>query len=295
MDLLDLRTFLAVARARGITAAGRELNTVQSNVTTRIKSLEGEIGTALFDRHHRGMVLTEAGQRLLPYAEKLIALSREAKEAARDDGVARGSLILGSMETTAAIRLPSVLAQFHRDCPAVKIRLVSGPTGPLIEQVLARDLDAAFVAGPVDHPDIDARRAFVEELVLVTAPDIQSLDDLRLSASDGLTALMFRVGCSYRQRLESALSLLGLPGFNRLELGTLDGLLGCVAAGLGITVLPRAVVDESSHAANLAVHALPEELGSVETVLISRRDRRAGSALRNLQRMFGPVSPELRP
>ena len=286
MDLSDLRTFLAVARAKGITAAGRELNTVQSNVTTRIKNLEAEIGMALFDRHHRGMVLTEAGHRLLPYAENLLALSHEAKEAARDDGVARGSLSIGSMETTAAIRLPAVLAQFHRGCPAVKIRLVSGPTGALVEQVLERQLDAAFVAGPIDHPDIDVRRAFVEELVLVTDRAIGSLEALRLSASDGLTALMFRIGCSYRQRLENVLSLLGLPNFNRIELGTLDGLLGCVAAGLGITLLPRAVVAESTHAGNLAAHALPGDLGSVETLLVTRRGRRAGKALQNLQGMF---------
>lgn len=286
MDLSDLRTFLAVARSKGITAASRELNTVQSNVTTRIKNLEEKIGVTLFDRRHRGMVLTEAGQRLLPYAEALLALSREAAEAARDDGIVRGVLSIGSMETTAAIRLPSVLAQFHRNHPAVKISLVAGPTGPLVAQVLARDLDAAFVAGPIDHPDIEARRAFVEELVLVSDLTIGSLETLRMSASDGLTALMFREGCSYRQRLEQVLSLRGLPTFNRLELGTLDGLLGCVAAGLGITLLPRAVVAESTHAGHVRVHALPDDLGSVETLLISRRDRRTGAALRHLQQMF---------
>ena len=78
MELTDLLTFAAVARTGGITRAAEELNTVQSNVTQRVKALEAEIGTALFERHSRGMTLTGAGRRLLPYAQRMTALSREA-------------------------------------------------------------------------------------------------------------------------------------------------------------------------------------------------------------------------
>ena len=278
MDLSDLRTFLAVARTKGITAAGRELNTVQSNVTTRIKSLEEEIGAALFTRHSRGMILSDAGQRLLPYAERLMALSQEAKAAARDDGVPRGHLAIGSMETTAAVRLPALLAQFHRACPEVKLSLRTGPTAQLVEGVLARDFDAAFVAGPLEHPGLRAQAAFEEELVLITQRDIRTLDQLRGASADGLTALMFRIGCSYRQRLEQVLADLGYRAYARLELGTLDGILGCVAAGVGITLLPRAVVEQSAHADELRCHDLPPSLSLVATLLVVRDDLRPGVA-----------------
>ena len=106
MELSDLLTFSTVARLGGITRAADELNTVQSNVTQRVKALEAEIGTALFERHSRGMTLTGAGRRLLPYAQRMTALSREAVLAARDDGEPKGPLSIGSMETTAAVRLP---------------------------------------------------------------------------------------------------------------------------------------------------------------------------------------------
>src|SRR4051794_28931128 len=86
VELSDIKTFAAVARTGGITRAAEMLNTVQSNVTQRIKALEAEIGTALFERHSRGMSLTGAGRRLLPYAQRMTALSREAVLAARDDG-----------------------------------------------------------------------------------------------------------------------------------------------------------------------------------------------------------------
>src|SRR4029450_11383561 len=86
MELSDLLTFSTVARLGGITRAADELNTVQSNVTQRGKALEAEIGTALFERHSRGMTLTGAGRRLLPYAQRMAALSREALLGGRGGG-----------------------------------------------------------------------------------------------------------------------------------------------------------------------------------------------------------------
>src|ERR1700748_1366512 len=111
VELTDLLTFSAVARSGGITRAAEELNTVQSNVTQRIKALEAEIGTALFERHSRGMTLTGAGRRLQPYAEKMAALSREAVLAARDDGEPKGPLAIGSVGTTAAVGPPAVVRE----------------------------------------------------------------------------------------------------------------------------------------------------------------------------------------
>src|ERR1700750_1363991 len=114
VELTDLLTFSAVARTGGITRAAEELNTVQSNVTQRVKALEAEIGTALFERHSRGMPLTGAGRRLLPYAQRMAAMSREAVLAARDDGEPKGPLSIGSMETNAAGGVPSLLLGFHQ-------------------------------------------------------------------------------------------------------------------------------------------------------------------------------------
>src|SRR5918911_4155977 len=147
MELSDIKTFAAVAQTGGITRAAEDLNTVQSNVTQRIKALEAEIGTPLFERHSRGMTLTGAGKRLLPYAQKMAALSREAVLAARDDGEPKGPLAIGSMETTAAVRLPTLLAEFHRRFPAVQLSLRTSTTAELVAGVLNGTFDGAFVAG----------------------------------------------------------------------------------------------------------------------------------------------------
>src|SRR5581483_9288074 len=128
LELTDLVTFSAVARNGGITRAAEELNTVQSNVTQRVKALEAEIGTTLFERHSRGMTLTGAGRRLFPYAQRMAALAREATLAAQDDGEPKGPLAIGSMETTAAVRLPTLFAEFHRRFPAVRLTLKTATT-----------------------------------------------------------------------------------------------------------------------------------------------------------------------
>jgi DNA-binding transcriptional LysR family regulator len=283
MELSDLVTFSAVARTGGITRAAEELNTVQSNVTNRVKALEAEIGTRLFERHSRGMTLTGAGRRLLPYAQRMAALFREAALAARDDGEPGGPLAIGSMETTAAVRLPSLLAEFHRRFPAVQLTLRTATTADLVAAVLDGALDGAFVAGPIDHAELTAVTAFREELVLVTARRWTSLATLRAGTPEsGPTALVFRTGCTYRQRLEQALAEFGWPSAARFELGTLDGMIGCVAADMGVTLLPRAVVGRYDLTGDVRIHPLKASLSQVDTVLIQRRGAHQYSALRGL-------------
>ncbi len=280
MELSDLMTFSTVARLGGVTRAADELNTVQSNITQRIKALEAEIGTPLFERHSRGMTLTGAGRRLLPYAQRLAALSREAVLAAREDGEPKGPLSIGSMETTAAVRLPSLLAEFHRRFPAVQLSLRTAPTADLVAAVLDGSLDGAFVAGPIEHAELTDVTAFREELVLVTARRWTSLAAVRAGTPEsGPTALVFRTGCTYRQRLEQLLTEFGWPSAARFELGTLDGMIGCVAAGMGITLLPRTVVERNDLSGNIRIHPLSPSQSRVDTLFIQRRSAHQYSAL----------------
>jgi DNA-binding transcriptional LysR family regulator len=280
MELSELVTFSTVARTGGVTRAAEELNTVQSNITQRVKALEAEIGTPLFERHSRGMTLTGAGRRLLPYAQRMAALSREAVLAARDDGEPKGPLAIGSMETTAAVRLPSLLAQFHRRFPDVRLSVRTAPTADLVAAVLDGSLDGAFVAGPIEHAELTAVTAFREDLVLVTARHWASLAALRAGTPEsGPTALVFRTGCTYRQRLEQVFTELGWPSATRFEFGTLDGMIGCVAADMGVTLLPRAVVERGDLKGEIRIHALSASQSRVDTVFIQRRSAHQYSAL----------------
>lgn len=277
MESADLRVFEAVARLGGMNRAAGALNTVQSNVTARIRQLEEQLGVPLFQRHSRGVSLTEAGRRLLPYAAQVTHLLGEARRAVTETGRPQGPLAIGSLETTAALRLPPILTAYAARHPAVDLSLVPGTTCELIERVLDRRLEGAFVCGPVKHPDLAEDVVFREDLVLITAPAVRKLE--AALAKPGLKIVVLRVGCSYRERLEQILARRGASGLRRLEFGTIDGIIGCVAAGLGISLLPRALVEGAARARTLALHDLPRADAEVDTVFIRRRDAFISSAL----------------
>jgi DNA-binding transcriptional LysR family regulator len=280
MDVADLTFFSAVVRHGSISKAAQQLNTVQSNVTMRIKQLEERLGIPLFSRHSRGMTVTSAGRRLLPYAEQVAALITEATLAARDDGRVQGPLRIGAMETTAAVRLPPVLAKFHAQYPDVDLDISTGPTATLLEKVLDHSLEGAFVAAPVQHPELIAIPAFREELVLAMAPGWRDIASYR-AANRVLTAIVFRSGCSYRQRLEQYFSTQGWLPMRRLEFGTVEGILGCVAANVGITLLPRAAIAQTAMAGHIRIEPIPPTEAFVDTLFVQHRDAYASAALRS--------------
>jgi DNA-binding transcriptional LysR family regulator len=280
MDAGDLAVFAAAAKTGGMTKAAERLNTVQSNVTQRIRRLETELGVPLFNRHSRGVTLTSAGSQLLPYAERIAHLLSEAKRAAADSSTARGRIAIGALESATAVRLPPVLAAYGAACPEVDIEIDTGTTAALVDAVLERRLEAAFVAGAVSHPELLAIPMVVEELVVVTAPWVTRLDALAgLAGLDPLKLIVFRAGCSYRTRLEALLAERGVVNPRRLEFGTLDGIIGCVSAGIGVTLLPRIVVTRAAREGRVALHRLPPKEARIDTVLIRRRDIFVSTAL----------------
>jgi LysR family transcriptional regulator, cell division regulator len=265
MDAGDLRVFAAVARLGSMNRAAAELNTAQSNVTARIRLLEETLGTPLFHRHSRGVTLTVAGQRLLPYADRVGHLLAEARRAVVDDGTPKG------------LRLPPLLAAYAADFPEVELVLKTGTTCELVEAVVAHHLEGAFVCGPVNHPELTEEAVFSEELVLVTARSLRHPDELARKGE--LKTIVFRAGCSYRDRLDAVLAARGIVGVRRLDFGSVEGILGCVAAGIGVTLLPKAVVSAAWREGRVAVHELPLAESRVDTVFIRRTGAYSSSAL----------------
>lgn len=277
MDFSDLKTFEIVALHGSMNKAAAELHTVQSNVTARIRALEEELGIELFQRHARGVSATPAAQRMLPFVGRIAKLMEEAKAAARDDGVPNGSLQIGALETTTALRLSPQLVRFSTQYPDVRLIVRTGTTAKLLRDVLERRLDGALVAGPIMHPELQQEAIFKEELVLVTSAEVRSVKDL-MKVSD-LKTIVFHAGCSYRQRLESYLTSMGIVVATPLEFGSLDAIVSCVAAGVGVTLLPRALVLDAAKEKKINAHRLPEDQAAAETLFIRRNDGYVSSAL----------------
>jgi len=268
MELTELRIFKAVAEHGGITRAAAALNRVQSNVTTRVKQLEERLGARLFHRQGRRLVLSSEGRLLLDYAERLLRLSAEA-QAALKGHAPQGVLKIGALESTAATRLPPVLARYHRDYPAVRLELVTATTGALVDKVRREELEAAFVAEPFAAGSLQTQHVFTEELVLVTAryhPRVAAPGDLA-----SRTVLAFPTGCSYRRRLELWLGRSHLAAERVMEYGSYHAIVACAAAGAGIAVVPKSVLRATGMEAQVALHPLPPKIAQAKTMLVWRR------------------------
>lgn len=269
MDLPDLRVFKAVAEAGGITRASALLHRVPSNVTTRIKNLESNLGATLFDRENRQFQLSPQGKVLLEYANRLLSLAEEARGAMHEQ-VPRGVLHLGAMESTAAIRLPSLIGQIHDSYPDLSIELRTGAPRPLTARVLSGELDAALVAEPVSDPQLDSLVAYTEQLVVIGPaghPPIRSAHDIRKG-----TLLVFEPDCPHRQRLEAWCARDNMAPSRIIEVGSYHAILGCCVAGMGVALIPTAVLDTYTERARLSEHKLKGDFRTVKTLLIWRRD-----------------------
>lgn len=291
MQLKALRLFLAVARARSFVAAAETENTVQSNVTAHVKKLEAELGVRLLRRQPGDVQLTSAGRRLLDHADAICRRHDAAvAEFTRGAGV-RGRLSIGAMETTAAMRLPTVLAGFQSAHPEVDVTLFTGPTAQLLDRLLAGELDAVFAAATLPGHDFEQQVVFRERLVLISGRPLAGLP-----ARDTLLRARFYAfpqGCSYRQRIDLLLNRLNLPPARVSEMGSLDAILGSVAAGLGFAVLPAGIVEAFAdrYRVYTAEFERPEE-AVADTYLIAPKAETATTAVRAFASWLAPASDD---
>jgi DNA-binding transcriptional LysR family regulator len=271
MDLTDLHVFRTVVESGGVTAAANKLHRVQSNVTARIQKLEEDIGTLLFTREGKRLRITPAGRTLLDYAQRLLALAEEARDALQENAPPRGLLRIGTMESTAGVRLPGPLSEYHRRYPDVRVELQTGSPRDMMARVLAGEADAALVAEPVSDARLGSLAVFDEELVLVTAADhprVKTPADLREGS-----VLAFHPGCPHRERLERWFGQGGREITRTVELASYHVMLGCVAAGMGVALMPRSVLEGYVGRSRLREHQLAAPFRHVKTLLVWRKEQ----------------------
>lgn len=269
MELTDLHVFRTVVEAGGITRAAEKLNRVQSNVTTRIHQLEEQLGVELFIREGKRLHLSPAGKVLLDYADRLLGLALEARDAVHD-AKPRGLFRLGAMESTASVRLPAPLSEYCRRYPEVTLELRTGNTQKLTNLVLTGEIDAALVAGSIPDAPFEKIPVYEEELVIISSaghPPIRSVQD----AKSG-TVLAFEHGCPYRKRLEEWFAANEEMPERMIEMSSYHAMLGCAVVGMGIALVPRMVLDTFPERRRLGVHPLPGGLDRTAiTALIWRK------------------------
>jgi DNA-binding transcriptional LysR family regulator len=279
MDFSDLRVFKTVVEEGGIGGAARRLHRVQSNITTRVQQLEASLGAKLFIREKGRLHLSPAGKLFLGYVEQILSLSDQARKAI-DGHAPQGVFRIGTLESTAASRLPPLLSRYHAKYPAVRVELMTGTADAVRDALLAREVDAVFVADCIPESSVELMPAFDEELVLIaplSRKEIRQPRDVRDE-----TIIAFPRGCAYRRRLQAWLASGGVIPQKTLELSSYHAIVACVAAGTGVALAPRSVLAVVRGAEHVAIHELPERSRKAVTSLAWRKGE-ASWALKALQ------------
>ena len=243
METQLLEVFRTVARHGSITTAARALSFTQSAVSRQIAALEADIGARLFDRLPRGVTLTEEGRELLPHAEAVLDRLAAARRDLEDlRGLGRGRLRVGAFPTAVAALVPRAMASFRSSHPEISLSLVEGVTPRLLERLLAEEADVAVVStsptGELDRERFDLRHLLDERLLVAVARDHRLARRRSVRLAD-LAQDAFVVGSA---TAENSLLRASLPsGFSpRIDIVAAEwtGKLGCVAAGLGVALVP---------------------------------------------------------
>ena len=201
--LPDVLVFLNVVRSGSITKAARQLNTVQSNVTARIKKLEEVLGVPLLSRHARGVRLTSGGDAVLPIALRLDALLNDLGYAfGRQMPLREAKLRLGAIETVAAVQLPRLVSQFLTKSPHVDISIQAGSSSRLVKQVKDGEVDAAFVSRAFRLPNFREELVFEDKLVVLVPRTIKTISELLRASRTGLKVMVIDDSSTIRRSAE---------------------------------------------------------------------------------------------
>ncbi|BCZ46319.1 putative HTH-type transcriptional regulator YusT [Clostridium gelidum] len=286
MESNELRIFRVVAQTGSITKAAQSLGYVQSNVTARIQQLESELKTQLFYRQ-RGMILTPTGEKLLAYAEKIIYLLDEADKALNDSCDPSGSLTIGANHTISSLRLPKLLAQYHKTYPKVDLSLTTNESNELIYKINHFQLDGAFVKTlPLSDENIVKELVFEETLVLISSPLYNDISDLYSKPF-----LMNTIGCPNRIQLENWLNSKGICNIRYMEFNNLNSIIEGVIADLGASFVPESAIKEYEEKGFLKSFQIPAQYNITKSFFIRRKDSLMTSSLSKFIEMIELNTP----
>jgi len=268
MNINDLKIFESVAEHGSFTKAAAINNTVQSNVTGRIKFLEEFFNTKLFVRSTRKIELTDEGLQVLKCAKEIQLIINKTKTSiTKLSTPLSGTIKIGCIHTTAAFRTPGILQTFTDQYPDVSFKLKTDVTANLINDVLKFKLDGAFVSGEVNNEALDIQHVFLEDLSIIVATA-----DKKAIFKKPVKLIVFNSGCSYRQRLLEILKEKKIDSYKIIEIDTLEGIINSVEAGIGITLLPTELILKHYGYRSLHLLRLPKKFSKCPTQFIKRKD-----------------------
>lgn len=261
-----LQVFHTVARLLSFTKAAESLHMTQPAVTFQVRQLEEYFNTRLFDRTHNRISLTEAGQRVYEYADRIFALYAEMENSVRDlTGEVSGVLLLGASTTIAEYMLPALLGDFKARYPEVSIRLQVANTDGIVSMVENNVIDLGVVEAPVTNKNLVVETCRMDRMVLIVPPghELAGKKSVPINELTNYPYICREEGSGTREvMLESMNSAGANPGDLNIvmELGSPEAVKGAVEAGMGISILSRATIDKEIKLGSLVAIELEDPI-----------------------------------
>lgn len=294
-----LRSFCAVVEAGSLNRAAEGLHLTQPAVTRHIAALEHELGARLLLRGPRGVTLTPAGQEVYGHARRALAAVRACHNAAAGWATPdRGRLAVGAGLTLILFTLPPVIGEFRRRHPAIQVEVRSGTSREVLGQLLAYEVDLAFVTSPVESRELRSYPLFVDPLVVAAAPNHPPAAgwgaaagrgphrppaaEVALEALAGQTLIALRPGSGLRQYVDQVLEGRGISPRVVMEFDSIEAIKTMVTLGLGLALLPWSSVRDDFDA-GLLVAARPAgwpDPGRTVALVVRRDGYRTGAMRR---------------
>jgi len=257
MDLQQLRVFQAAVKSGGFTRAGEQLHLSQSTVSQHIKQLEDSLGCPLFMRVGKRVIVNEAGNVLLQYAERIFRDLKNAEMAVRELSASkRGTVRFGVGPTTLTYRLPHVLADYKRRFPDIELIVLAGTTEFLLQSMKSQNLDLAVVMqAPIPGSGLAVTPLGREELVVVLNREHPLARRTALEPADlaSLRFILYEKNTAMQNLIDQFFARLGVTPRIIMEVENNEAIKSLVGAGLGASILPLCAVAELSSTTQLKV------------------------------------------
>lgn len=272
-----LESFIEIARHGNVSRAADALFLTQPAVTARLKSLETELGVALFARTPRGMKLTDAGRAYLPYAERALAVVAEGRKRIADlRAGATGEILIAAAPAVSTYVLPSVLKAFRASHPSVQLGVRTGHTEEVLDMVLRREAHVG-IGRPIRHHEIDLVPVLDDEMLLVVSArhPFASRGKVRIDELATERLILFDRTSSYHELTSALFRQAGVVPASVMELDNVEAAKKMVQQGLGVALLPRMALSSELRSRSLRPVRL---LGapSIRRPIVALRRRDAG-------------------
>lgn len=245
MDFGQLEAFVQVAAHHSFSRAAEALQLTQPSITARIQALERELGEKMFERGGRSVRLTDAGTILLPYAERILQMVREAKESVEEvRSVQAGRLRLGSALTISTYVLPRILRTFHSRYPGVEVMVHTGRSDQVLNMLLSDEVQVGLAHSLV-HPDVETVDLYADEVILVANPDHPFAANRQATIEEvgSQPVILADRGSSYYGLTHGLFRQAGIVPNVAMELDSMEATKRMVEEGLGIALLPRVCLE----------------------------------------------------